>query len=165
MTLSEWYTPLLIGIDVLVVIYGLRVAFTEKKTYGWFLALAFFLFGIKEVLPYNGVTHPLSARAGSFRGRSCIRALRILPARKITAVIRKPFPCFPVVRDGARHPVQIPVKAGVRKKIMNDSRRIYPVLHSKESGIKREMPVNDEGRASKWLNVSCSAGMRNPGRP
>jgi NAD/NADP transhydrogenase beta subunit len=58
MTLSAWYTPLLIGIDVLVILYGLRVAVTEKKTYGWFLALAFFLFGIKEVLPYNGVSLP-----------------------------------------------------------------------------------------------------------
>ncbi|MFA5237746.1 MAG: hypothetical protein WC362_07835, partial [Methanoregula sp.] len=38
--------------------YGLRVAFTEKKTYGWFLALAFFLFGVKEMLPYNGVDLP-----------------------------------------------------------------------------------------------------------
>jgi hypothetical protein len=56
MTLSAWYTPILIGIDVLVVIYGLRVAFTENKIYGWFLALAFFLFGLKEVLPYNGIT-------------------------------------------------------------------------------------------------------------
>ncbi|MFA7695318.1 MAG: hypothetical protein WCX63_07265 [Methanoregula sp.] len=58
MTVSAWYTPLLIGIDVLVMIYGLRVAFTEKKTYGWFLALAFFLFGVKEMLPYNGVDLP-----------------------------------------------------------------------------------------------------------
>jgi len=58
MTLSAWYTPILIGIDVLVVIYGLRVAFTENKIYGWFLALAFFLFGIKEVLPYNGIVLP-----------------------------------------------------------------------------------------------------------
>jgi hypothetical protein len=56
MTISAWYSPILIGIDVLVVIYGLRVAFTENKIYGWFLALAFFLFGIKEVLPYNGIT-------------------------------------------------------------------------------------------------------------
>ncbi|MGB8218948.1 MAG: hypothetical protein WCE46_01035 [Methanoregula sp.] len=64
MTLSEWYTPLLIGIDVLVVIYGLRVAFTEKKTYGWFLAIAFFLFGIKEILPYNGVTIPSALALG-----------------------------------------------------------------------------------------------------
>ena len=64
MTISEWYTPLLIGIDVLVVIYGLRVAFTEKKTYGWFLALAFFLFGIKEVLPYNGVIIPSALALG-----------------------------------------------------------------------------------------------------
>jgi NAD/NADP transhydrogenase beta subunit len=58
MTLSAWYTPILIGIDVLVVIYGLRVAVTENKIYGWFLALAFFLFGVKEVLPYNGITLP-----------------------------------------------------------------------------------------------------------
>jgi len=58
MTLSAWYTPILIGIDVLVVIYGLRVAFTENKIYGWFLALAFFLFGLKEVLPYNGIALP-----------------------------------------------------------------------------------------------------------
>ncbi|WP_292427017.1 hypothetical protein [Methanoregula sp.] len=58
MILPEWFTPVLIGIDVLVVIYGLRVAVTEKKTYGWFLALAFFLFGVKEVLPYNGITLP-----------------------------------------------------------------------------------------------------------
>jgi len=55
MILPDWVSPVLIGIDVLVVIYGLRVAFTEKKTYGWFLALAFFLFGVKEVLPYNGI--------------------------------------------------------------------------------------------------------------
>ena len=58
MILPGWFTPVLIGIDVLVVIYGLRVAVTEKKTYGWLLALAFFLFGVKEVLPYNGVSLP-----------------------------------------------------------------------------------------------------------
>jgi len=58
MILPDWVSPVLIGIDVLVVIYGLRVAFTEKKTYGWFLALAFFLFGVKEVLPYNGIIIP-----------------------------------------------------------------------------------------------------------
>ena len=58
MILSEWFTPVLIGIDVLVVIYGLRVAITGKKTYGWLLALAFFLFGVKEVLPYNGISLP-----------------------------------------------------------------------------------------------------------
>ena len=94
MTLSEWYTPLLIGIDVLVMIYGLRVAFTEKKTYGWFLALAFFLFGIKEVLPYNGVIIPSVPCAVSFRGRSCLCALCILPARQITAVLKKHFFIF-----------------------------------------------------------------------
>ena len=58
MILPRWFTPVLIGIDVLVVIYGLRVAVTGKKTYGWVLALAFFLFGLKEVLPYNGVDLP-----------------------------------------------------------------------------------------------------------
>ncbi len=58
MILPDWFTPVLIGIDVLVVIYGLRVAVTEKKTYGWLLALAFFLFGVKEVLPYNGINLP-----------------------------------------------------------------------------------------------------------
>ena len=58
MILPDWFTPVLIGIDVLVVIYGLRVAVTEKKTYGWLLAFAFFLFGVKEVLPYNGVSLP-----------------------------------------------------------------------------------------------------------
>ncbi|MFZ1128958.1 hypothetical protein [Methanoregula sp.] len=58
MILPGWFTPVLIGIDVLVVIYGLRVAVTEKKTYGWLLALAFFLFGAKEVLPYNGISLP-----------------------------------------------------------------------------------------------------------
>jgi hydrogenase/urease accessory protein HupE len=58
MILPGWVSPVLIGIDVLVVIYGLRVAFTEKKTYGWFLALAFFLFCVKEMLPYNGITLP-----------------------------------------------------------------------------------------------------------
>jgi hypothetical protein len=55
MFLPDWFTPILIGIDVLVVIYGTRVAITGKKMYGWFLALAFFLFGLKEVLPYNGI--------------------------------------------------------------------------------------------------------------
>ncbi len=58
MFLPDWFTPVLIGIDVLVVIYGLRAAVTGKKTYGWFLALAFFLFGLKEILPYNGITLP-----------------------------------------------------------------------------------------------------------
>jgi hydrogenase/urease accessory protein HupE len=58
MILPRWFTPVLIGIDVLVVIYGLRVAVTGKKKYGWLLALAFFLFCLKEVLPYNGVDLP-----------------------------------------------------------------------------------------------------------
>jgi hypothetical protein len=55
MFLPDWATPVLIGIDVLVVIYGLRAAIAGKKMFGWFLALAFFLFGLKEVLPYNGI--------------------------------------------------------------------------------------------------------------
>ncbi len=58
MILPDWVIPILIGIDVLVVIYGLRVAITKKQTYGWFIALAFFLFGLKEVLPYNGIAIP-----------------------------------------------------------------------------------------------------------
>jgi len=61
MSLSDWLVPVLIGIDVLVVVYGLRVAVTENKIYGWFLALAFFLFGTKEILPYNGIVIPTIA--------------------------------------------------------------------------------------------------------
>jgi hypothetical protein len=38
-----------------------------------------------------------------------------------------------------------------------------PFLSPKET--YKEMPVNDESRASRWLNVSCSAGMMNPGMP
>ncbi|MFZ0004346.1 hypothetical protein [Methanoregula sp.] len=63
MYLPEWFTPVLIGIDVLVIVYGLQVAFNKKQVYGWFLALAFFLFGIKEILPYNGVNLPFAADA------------------------------------------------------------------------------------------------------
>ena len=55
MTLPEWVTPVLIGIDVLVFLYGIRMAVIGKKTYGWFLALAFLLFCLREALPYNGV--------------------------------------------------------------------------------------------------------------
>lgn len=55
MILPEWATPVLIGIDVLVFLYGIRIAVIGKKTYGWFLALAFLLFGLKEALPYNGL--------------------------------------------------------------------------------------------------------------
>jgi len=61
--LPEWFTPVLIGIDVLVIIYGLQVAFNKKQMYGWFLALAFFLFGIKEILPYNGVNLTFTVEA------------------------------------------------------------------------------------------------------
>ena len=56
MILPAWVTPVLIGIDVLVFLYGIRVAVIGKKTYGWFLALAFLLFCIKEALPFNGVS-------------------------------------------------------------------------------------------------------------
>jgi hypothetical protein len=55
MILPEWVIPILIGIDVLVFLYGIRLAVIGKKTYGWFLALAFLLFCLKEALPYNGV--------------------------------------------------------------------------------------------------------------
>jgi len=55
MILPAWVPPLLIGIDVLVFLFGIRMAVIGKKTYGWFLALAFFLFCLKEALPYNGV--------------------------------------------------------------------------------------------------------------
>jgi hypothetical protein len=58
MNYPEWVPPILIGIDLVVVIYAARVAVTEKKRWGWFLALAFFLFGAKEVLTYNGVILP-----------------------------------------------------------------------------------------------------------
>ncbi|MFA5331677.1 MAG: hypothetical protein WC342_04805 [Methanoregula sp.] len=58
MTQSGWLAPVLIGIDVLVILYGLRVAVMEKRTYGWFLAMAFFLFGLKEILVYNGIPLP-----------------------------------------------------------------------------------------------------------
>ncbi|MFA5253729.1 MAG: hypothetical protein WC367_03545 [Methanoregula sp.] len=58
MIVPQWVPPILIGIDLLVVIYGVRVAFTEQKRWGWFLALAFFLFGTKEVMTYNGVNLP-----------------------------------------------------------------------------------------------------------
>lgn len=61
MSLSDLLIPVIIGVDVLVVIYGLRVAVTGKKTYGWFLAIAFFLFGLKEILPYNGIAIPPTA--------------------------------------------------------------------------------------------------------
>jgi hypothetical protein len=63
MYLPEWFTPVLIGIDVLIIVYGLQVAFNKKQAYGWFLALAFFLFGTKEILPYNGVALPFAAEA------------------------------------------------------------------------------------------------------
>jgi hypothetical protein len=46
---------------------------------------------------------------------------------------------------------------------MNTPSRVYPGFAFKGYKIKKGMPVNDEGQASKWLNVSCSAGMRNPG--
>jgi hypothetical protein len=55
MSLPEWSIPVLIGIDVLVFLYGIRLAVIGKKMYGWFLALAFFLFCLKEALPYNGM--------------------------------------------------------------------------------------------------------------
>jgi hypothetical protein len=55
MTLPAWVTPILIGIDVLIFLYGIRMAMIGKKTYGWFLALAFLLFCLKEALPYNGM--------------------------------------------------------------------------------------------------------------
>ncbi|ABS56709.1 hypothetical protein Mboo_2195 [Methanoregula boonei 6A8] len=55
MTLPAWVTPILIGIDVLIFLYGIRMAVIGKKTYGWFLALAFLLFCLKEALPYNGM--------------------------------------------------------------------------------------------------------------
>ncbi len=69
MILPEWFSPILIGIDVLVMIYGLHAAVNKKKAYGWFLALAFFLFGIKEVLQYNGVIlQPIPVLALSVAG-------------------------------------------------------------------------------------------------
>ncbi|HVP97526.1 hypothetical protein [Methanoregula sp.] len=55
MTLPDWFTLVLIGIDVLVFMVGIRAAVIGKKMYGWFLALAFFLFCVKEALPFNGV--------------------------------------------------------------------------------------------------------------
>jgi len=55
MALPIWSVSLLIGIDFLVVLYGLEAAIRKRKTYGWFLALAFALFGIKETLPYCGI--------------------------------------------------------------------------------------------------------------
>ncbi len=58
MIVPEWVPPILIGIDLLVVIYGVRVAVTEQKRWGWFLALGFVLFLVKEVLTYNGVNLP-----------------------------------------------------------------------------------------------------------
>ena len=58
MIVPEWVPPILIGIDLLVVIYGVRVAVTEQKRWGWFLALGFVLFMVKEVLTYNGVNLP-----------------------------------------------------------------------------------------------------------
>jgi len=58
MIVPQWVPPILIGIDLLVVIYGVRVAVTEQKRWGWFLALGFVLFLIKEVLTYNGVNLP-----------------------------------------------------------------------------------------------------------
>lgn len=61
MTFPGWMPPVLIGFDVLVVIYGSRVAITEKKTWGGLLAVAFLLFGIKEALTYNGVGLPVAA--------------------------------------------------------------------------------------------------------
>jgi hydrogenase/urease accessory protein HupE len=63
MILPEWFTPVLIGIDVLIIIYGLQIAYKKKMMYGWFLALAFFLFGIKEILPYNNVNLPFAFEA------------------------------------------------------------------------------------------------------
>jgi len=58
MIVPQWVPPILIGIDLLVVIYGVRVAVTEQKRWGWFLALGFVLFLVKEVLTYNGVNLP-----------------------------------------------------------------------------------------------------------
>jgi len=58
MIVPQWVPPILIGIDLLVVIYGVRVAVTEQKRWGWFLALGFVLFMVKEVLTYNGVNLP-----------------------------------------------------------------------------------------------------------
>ena len=60
MILPEWMPPVLIGIDVFVVIYGSRVAITEKKAWGGLLAVAFLLFGVKEALTYNGVGLPVA---------------------------------------------------------------------------------------------------------
>jgi len=58
MIVPGWLPPILIGIDLLVVIYAVRVAVTEKKRWGWCLALGFGLFLAKEVLTYNGVSLP-----------------------------------------------------------------------------------------------------------
>jgi len=61
MIVPGWMPPILIGIDLLVVIYAVRVAVSEKKRWGWFLALGFGLFLVKEVLTYNGVNLPSAA--------------------------------------------------------------------------------------------------------
>jgi hypothetical protein len=61
MIVPGWLPPILIGIDLLVVIYAVRVAVTEKKRWGWPLALGFGLFLVKEVLTYNGVSLPSAA--------------------------------------------------------------------------------------------------------
>jgi len=64
MILPEWAMPVLIGIDVLVFLYGIRIAVIGKKTYGWFLALAFLLFCLKEALPYNGIAMSVPVALG-----------------------------------------------------------------------------------------------------
>jgi len=72
MILPAWVPPVLIGIDVLVVIYGLRVVVTEKKWWGGLLALAFFLFGTKELLTYNGLIVSSAVSLGiSVAGLAC----------------------------------------------------------------------------------------------
>ena len=64
MIVPEWVPPILMGIDLVVVIYGIRVAVTEQKRWGWFLALGFALFLVKEVLTYNGVSLPSAVSLG-----------------------------------------------------------------------------------------------------
>jgi hypothetical protein len=61
MIVPGWLPPILIGIDLLVVIYAVRVAVAEKKCWCWLLALGFGLFLVKEVLTYNGVSLPSAA--------------------------------------------------------------------------------------------------------
>jgi hydrogenase/urease accessory protein HupE len=66
MDLSTLLQPVSIGIEVILVLFGIAIALQKKRCYGWFIALTFTIYVIYDATHFMGVQVSQNILSGIF---------------------------------------------------------------------------------------------------